>query len=218
MRSLLGRKIIVCGINLILSFILIKILFFRNKHQDHEVNVYGIKQVRLDFKNYRGYSYYFRNIFSDISILVFLHLLEQIDSNKLHVLILVPYTHSQSLMEHWSATSVEKDTRMQEIVQSVQKTLKHPEIGNVFIFYQDLQLLTYLEKQNLDNQEKIVFVPNMEDTMAILFRYANEHLEGHVVMVINADVYPDEGFEKLDYALLRQQRLMYCISRYLGVF
>ena len=121
-------------------------------------------------------------------------------------------------MEHWSATSVEKDTRMQEIVQSVQKTLKHPEIGNVFIFYQDLQLLTYLEKQNLDNQEKIVFVPNMDDTMAILFRYANEHLEGHVVMVINADVYPDEGFEKLDYALLRQQRLMYCISRYLGVF
>ena len=51
MRSLLGRKNIVCGINLILSFILIKILFFRNKHGDHEVNVYGMKQVSLDFKH-----------------------------------------------------------------------------------------------------------------------------------------------------------------------
>ena len=152
------------------------------------------------------------------SFLVFLHLFEQIDSNKLHVLILVPYTHSQSLMEHWSATSGEKDTRMQEIVQSVQKTLEHPEVGNVFIFYQDLQLMPYLEKQNLSNQEKIVFVPNMEDTTATLFRYANEHLEGHVVMVMNADVYPDEGFDKLDYVLLIQQRHMYCISRYLGCF
>ena len=129
------------------------------------------------------------------------------------MLILVPYAHSQSLMEHWSATSGQKDTRMQEIVQSIQKTLKHPEVGNVFIFYQDVHLMPYLEKQNLTNQEKIVFVPNMEDTMATLFRYANEHLEGHVVMVMNADVYLDEGFDKLDYALLRQQRHMYCISR-----
>ena len=113
----------------------------------------------------------------------------------------------------WSATSGEKDTRMQEIVQSVQKTLKHSEVGNVFIFYQDSLLMPYLEKQNLHNQEKIVFVANMEDTMATLFQYANEHLEGHVVIVMNADVYPNEGFDKLDYALLRQQRHMYCISR-----
>ena len=116
-------------------------------------------------------------------------------------------------MRHWTATSGEKDTRMQEIVESLQKTLNHPEVGNVFVFYQDLQLLLYLEKQNLSNQEKMVFVPNMDDTMATLFRYANEHLEGHVVMVMNADVYPDEGFENLDFARLRQKRHMYCISR-----
>ena len=138
---------------------------------------------------------------------------EQIDRNKLHVLILVPYVHSQSLMRYWTATSGEKDTRMQEIVESLQKTLNHPEVGNIFIFYPDLQLLSHLEKQNLNNKEKIVFVPNMEDTMATLFHYANEHLEGHVVMVMNADTYPDEGFEKLNFALLKKQTHIYCVSR-----
>ena len=73
--------------------------------------------------------------------------------------------------------------------------------------------MPYMDKQNLEHREKIVFVPNMEDTMATLFRYANEHLEGNVVMVMNADTYPDEGFEKLDFARLRQKKLMYCLSR-----
>ena len=127
--------------------------------------------------------------------------------------MLVPYAHSQSLMGHWTATSGEKDTRMDEIVESLQKTLNHPAVGNIFIFYQDLQLLPHLEKQNLNNKEKIVFVPNVEDSMAKLFRYANEHLEGHVVMVMNADTYPDEGFEKLDFALLKKRTHIYCISR-----
>ena len=96
--------------------------------------------------------------FSEIFPLqVFLHLFEQIDNTKLHVLILVPYTHSQSLMGLWSATSGEKDTRMQEIVQNVQKTLKHPEVGNVFIFYQDLHLIPYLEKQNLRQSREDCF-------------------------------------------------------------
>ena len=121
-------------------------------------------------------------------------------------------------MGYGNASYGQKEDRMQEIVESIQNTLSHPEVGQVYIFYQDSLLIPYMEKQNLINKVKIVFVPNMEDTMATLFRYANEHLEGHVVMVINADVYPDEGFEKLDYALLRQQRHMYCISRYLGVF
>ena len=104
---------------------------------------------------------------------------------------------------------------MREIVESIENTLSHPEVGQVYIFYQDSLLIPYMEKQNFKNQEKIVFVPNMEDTMATLFRYANEHLEGHVVMVMNADVYPLEGFEQIDFQHLRNNKLAYCLSRYI---
>ena len=102
---------------------------------------------------------------------------------------------------------------MQELVESIRKTVNHPEVGKLYIFYQDSLLIPYLHKQDLNNHDKIVFVPNLEDKMAFLFRYANEHLEGHVVMVMNADVYPDEGFEKLDYSRLREKKFMYCLSR-----
>ena len=102
---------------------------------------------------------------------------------------------------------------MQEIVESIENTLNHPEVGQVYIFYQDSLLIPYMEKRNLNNEEKIVFVPNMEDTMVTLFRYANEHLEGHVVMVMNADVYPIEGFEQIDFQYLRSNKVLYALSR-----
>ena len=129
------------------------------------------------------------------------------------MLKLVPFTHSQKLAGYGNATYDQKEERMQEIVESIENTLNHPEVGRVYIFYQDSLSIPYMEKRNLNNEEKIVFVPNMEDTMATLFRYANEHLEGHVVMVMNADVYPLEGFEQIDFQYLRSNKVLYALSR-----
>ena len=103
---------------------------------------------------------------------------------------------------------------MQEIVESIRRTLNHPKVGKLYIFYQDPQLILYLDKQDLDNSDKIVFVKNINDTVATMFRYANEHLEGHVVMVMNADVYPDEGFELIDFKYFEERKLMYSLSRF----
>ena len=125
----------------------------------------------------------------------------------------MPLTHSQKLTGYGNATYDQKEMRMQEIVESIQNTLNHPEIAQVYIFYQDSLLIPYMERQNIKNQEKIVFVPNMEDTMATLFRYGNEHLEGHVVMVMNADVYPLEGFEQIDFQYLKNNKVLYALSR-----
>ena len=102
---------------------------------------------------------------------------------------------------------------MQELVRSLQLTSEQDYVSHLYIFYQDSLLIPYLEKHNFTNKEKIVFVPNMEDSMATLFRYANEHLEGRVVMVMNADVYPLEGFEQIDFQHLRKNKLAYCLSR-----
>ena len=134
--------------------------------------------------------------------------------NKLDILKMVPYSHSKTIASYGEHVTFEqKESRMQEIVESIRKTLIHSEVGKVYLFYQDALLIPYMEKQNLDHKEKMVFLPNMEDTMATLFRYANEHLEGHVVMVMNADTYPDEGFEKLNFTRLKGKNLMYCLSR-----
>ena len=129
------------------------------------------------------------------------------------MLKLVPFTHSQKFTGYGNATYDQKEFRMREIVESIENTLSHQEVGQVYIFYQDSLLIPYLEKQNLNNQEKIVYVPNMEDTMATLFRYANEHLEGHVVMVMNADVYPLEGFDQIDFHYLKNNKVLYALSR-----
>ena len=128
---------------------------------------------------------------------------------------MVPYTHSDYIIGYGdNVTFAKKEARMQEISQSLQNTLNHKYVGHLYIFYQDFNLIPYLEKQNLSNSHKITFIPNMEDTMTSLFRYANEHLEDHVVMVMNADVYPEEGFEKLNFKSVRRKHYVYCISRY----
>ena len=62
------------------------------------------------------------------------------------------------------------------------------------------------------------FIPNMEDTMMSLFHYANEYLCMQVVMVMNADVYPGEGFEHLDFEYLKKSKVAYCLSRWVISF
>ena len=130
---------------------------------------------------------------------------------------MMPYLHSRCIAQprKKNFTYVAKEKRMQELVRSLQLTLEQDYVSHLYIFYQDSLLIPYLEKHNFTYKEKIVFVPNMEDSMATLFRYANEHLEGHVVMVMNADVYPLEGFEQIDFQHLRNNKLAYCLSRYM---
>ena len=127
---------------------------------------------------------------------------------------MVPYLHSRCIAQSGkNFTYRAKEKRMQELVRSLQLTLEQDYVSYLYIFYQDSLLIPYMEKQNLTYPEKIVFVPNMEDTMETLFRYANEHLEGHAVMVMNADVYSVEGFEQIDFKHLRNNKLAYCLSR-----
>ena len=127
---------------------------------------------------------------------------------------MVPYTHSDTIIGYGeNVTFSKKETRMQEIVKSLQNTLNHEYVGTLYIFYQDIKLIPYLENQNFTYSHKLRFIPNMEDTMMSLFHYANEHLHTHVVMVMNADVYPGEGFEQLDFDSVRRKEYVYCISR-----
>ncbi len=130
-------------------------------------------------------------------------------------MMMVPYTHSKKL-NFGNATHQEKETRMQEIIDSIQNTLNHELTGYVYIFYQDPLLIPYIQKQNLKHKENIIFVPNIVDTISMVFRYANEHLINKTVLIMNADTYPLEGFDQVNTSLLRENKLVYLISRYIS--
>ncbi len=132
----------------------------------------------------------------------------------MQILMMVPYTHSNNITGYGDITYQQKETRMQEIVDSIQKTLNYDHTDCVYIFYQDPLLIPYMVKQNISYKEKLQFVPNMEDTMSTLFHYANEHLANKTVMIVNADTYPMEGFGQVNMTKLRTQKLVYLISRY----
>ena len=141
------------------------------------------------------------------------------EKNKLHVLKMVPYLHSKKLMNRSPhITYNQREVRMQEIIDSIQYTIEHPLVGSLYIFYQNISLISYIEKHNLKMKKKIIYVSNIEDTMSKVFNYADRNLRGQVVMVMNADVYPIEGFDKINYTHLQKNKLIYCISRYFFKF
>ncbi len=127
---------------------------------------------------------------------------------------MVPYTHSKNITGYGNITIEQKEARMLEIVDSIQITLNFQHTGFVYIFYQDPLLIPYIQRQNLNHQEKMTFVPNLADTMSTLFYFANKNLEGKTTMILNADNYPEEGFDKVNPTRLKKERLFYLISRY----
>ncbi len=131
----------------------------------------------------------------------------------IHMLMMVPYTHSESIKSYGNITYEQKESRMQEIMDSIQKTLNYPQTGYVYIFYQDPLLVAYIQKQKLSHKERIIFVPNMADTMSTLFLYANQNLTNKTVMILNADTYPVEGFEMINTTDLKTNKVIYLISR-----
>lgn len=127
--------------------------------------------------------------------------------------MMVPYTHSKNMNGYGNITYQQKESRMQEIVNSIQNTLNYPYTGFIFIFYQDPLLIPYMVQQNLNHSQRMLFVSNMADTISTLFQFANNNLQNRTVMILNADTYPMEGFEKVNSANLRN-KLVYLISRY----
>ena len=135
----------------------------------------------------------------------------QIFNQKLTVFKMVPYLSSR--MEYKKSPSSKIKERMNEIIECIQKDLSHHLVGYLYIFYQDPLLVMYIKGLNLQNNDKLKYIENINDTMSTLFFFANKHLQGHVVMIMNADTYIGEGFEKLNLSYFRQNKVSYVVSR-----
>ncbi len=119
------------------------------------------------------------------------------------MLMMVPYTHSKNITAFGNVTYQQKESRMLEIVDSIQNTLNNKYCGFVYIFYQDPLLIPYIQKQNMKHEEKLVFVPSMVDTISTLFRYANEKLQRRTVILQTSEIpISVSGIAATEYILL----------------
>ena len=130
----------------------------------------------------------------------------------MYILKMIPYIHNSE--GYGNASFIERDMRMQELVSSVKNTTNYLLVEKLFIFYHDKNLVHYISTQNFDQKGKITYVKNKYDTLSGLFRYANNHLRNKLVMVMNADTYPVEGFDQVNYEVLSNNRTAYFLSRY----
>ena len=103
---------------------------------------------------------------------------------------------------------------MLEFLEATIKTVNHQLVKQVYIFYENVKLKTVLNMGAIgENYHKITFIGNPDDTVDHLFRFANEHLVGEIVNIMNADVYPGEGWENLDPVCIRKNKVMYGLAR-----
>ena len=139
--------------------------------------------------------------------------MNKIIEERLIVLESVPFTHSKIFFGYGNISSAKKEVRMNEIIESIQNTLNYYLVKSLIIFYQDPLLIPYIKKKKMTNNQKISFVPNINDSFSTLFYYANEHLKGQVVLIMNADTYIGESFQKLNITQILRNKLTYIISR-----
>ncbi|XP_071089306.1 uncharacterized protein [Haliotis cracherodii] len=89
--------------------------------------------------------------------------------------------------------------RIKDFTESLNYTLQHQCVNEVHLFYDQDGMPKYINSV-LGKQPKLNFdkVPNAYSYLS-LFDIAHKNYTDKLVMITNGDIYPADGFEKLDY-------------------
>ena len=127
---------------------------------------------------------------------------------------LVTYHHSISLASQKDATLKMHD-RLKEEMFVLRKNLQHPLVVNVHIIAANKTLLEKaLRKEEIYDKKIIIHDNGRPPTMLEVFRYVSDHLMNKMIIVSNGDIYIGSGFNKLNYAIMTEQRIMYTLTRH----
>ncbi|XP_071090444.1 uncharacterized protein [Haliotis cracherodii] len=138
--------------------------------------------------------------------------------NKSHLIVFTTFplmTDPKYDKTHFRDPTPERvESRMADYVESLIHTLRHPCVFEVHIFYDQDGMPEYIQSR-LGTQPKLKFdrIPNAKVYVGI-FEFVHQHFKDKLVMITNGDIYPAEGFEKLDYDVMRDKRLFYSPSRH----
>jgi len=114
---------------------------------------------------------------------------------------------------------VESGNRQNEYTKALQMNVDHPLIREIHLMMQADAKDYIFNKANLhDPQGKIHPVDIKQQVLySELFRYANEHLRGQVVIIMNADIEMGEGWENVqmpNFIRADGKQIAFALSRY----
>ncbi|KAK6172306.1 hypothetical protein SNE40_015993 [Patella caerulea] len=135
---------------------------------------------------------------------------------KMIVVLTFPLLYQPKVrLSHPDLSLVDLDRRMEEYISSLQSTLMHVNVEEIHFLFDDVALPSYVESKIYSNGIKLKFhrVYDSHKTSNI-FEYVFTHLQGKLVMVTQADCYPERGFHLINKTVLSKNRLMYALTRH----
>jgi len=109
---------------------------------------------------------------------------------------------------------IEIEARIVEIISCLQSNLNNPIVKRLYVFVEHEASVGFLRSLNLSNSEKLVIhftrkASKVIDTLV----YISECLMDRIVLMIHQDNKIGEGFEKIDFNVLRKKKLLYALTR-----
>ena len=123
-------------------------------------------------------------------------------------LVIVPYFR-------YNATKTAVLEREKEYMTVLQRNLDHHLVSLIHVLTTNTEeTLHHLDKFILPNSKKLLISEvKCIDHMRDVFDYISENLVGKDVMFLNADIYLGGGFDSIDPLVMRQQKIMYALTR-----
>jgi hypothetical protein len=104
--------------------------------------------------------------------------------------------------------------REEEYKVSLRKNLAHPLVQRVHFLTTNSTDTQVRFKEFTSNSKLVIYEAKSLAKTRDVFEYVSQALLHKDAMVVNADIYLGDGFDKIDAAVMHQQNVMYAISRH----
>ncbi len=106
--------------------------------------------------------------------------------------------------------------RLADYKLSLKKNLAHPHVERIHLLTTNYTETVERFKEFMQNEKILVAQVKSVDVARDPWEYISNNLVGKSVMYSNADVYLGRGFEQVDALKLKQNNIMYAVSRHLA--
>ena len=132
---------------------------------------------------------------------------------KFEVVTTIPYVLVPKNKVYQNLSKQQKEKRMKEFMSCLRKTLDHPYVANIHIFYDDERTKTKILEEFTAHKDRLVFQFMESLRYEIMFKYIGDNLTQRLVMLMHGDMYPAYGFYQVNFANFYRERLMYALTR-----
>ena len=141
------------------------------------------------------------------------------DEGKFHLVtnvILVTHKHYSANLQYNSSrvpTKNQLEDRQHEIETCLQNNLNHDRVAAIHVLYFHPAVSMYLLKLRLTNSSKLVLhLTKRDPSVGANLDYIQKYLKNKIVILMHQDNFLGEGWEKVNFWILRKQRIMYALT------